>query len=427
MRAIAFQEKRVPMKRQLSLCSSAIFILCSLAFGRASSQPNFWQLTNDTVRDPISKLAFNASGDIFIGTGWCCLICSGELYRSTNDGGAWEQLNLAGYIGGLAINSSGCIFTSWWANVRPRNVRGISRSSDNGNTWMQSDSSYNTWAALAIGPTGTIFAGNADPGGVFRSTDDGLSWSEPDTNFKASVQALAINASGHIFVGGSGIFRSTDNGNSWIHLGFSETSWVMALAINSFGHIFAGTNAGRVLQSTDNGGTWERILSTPSSITSMIPNSEDDLFIATFGSGVYRNGMQINSGLTDTSVTALAINPAGFLFAGTESGLVFRSVQSTTGVDGIPGEMPHSFGLSQNYPNPFNPSTTIRYALPHTSFVTVTVYNTLGQQVAQLVKENQQAGYHEAVFRGDGLASGVYFYRLFAGDYTSVKRLLLLK
>jgi hypothetical protein len=104
------------------------------------------------------------------------------------------------------------------------------------------------------------------------------------------------------------------------------------------------------------------------------------------------------------------------------------------------------YSLAQNYPNPFNPSTTIRYALPHKSFVTLTVYNALGQQVAQLANEQQRAGYHNVVFRGDGLASGVYFYRLSvsptarrdlvvptdsrdgqAGDFVASKKLLLLK
>ncbi len=89
--------------------------------------------------------------------------------------------------------------------------------------------------------------------------------------------------------------------------------------------------------------------------------------------------------------------------------------------------IPQTFTLHQNYPNPFNPSTTIRYGLPNTSQVSVVVYNTLGQHVAQLVNEQQQAGYHDVVFRGDGLASGVYFYRIQAGDFVASKKLLLLK
>lgn len=68
--------------------------------------------------------------------------------------------------------------------------------------------------------------------------------------------------------------------------------------------------------------------------------------------------------------------------------------------------------LEQNYPNPFNPSTTIRFGLPQRSHVTLTVFNTLGQQVAQLVNAELEAGYHDAVFEPTHLASGVYFYRM---------------
>ena len=88
---------------------------------------------------------------------------------------------------------------------------------------------------------------------------------------------------------------------------------------------------------------------------------------------------------------------------------------------------PFAYELSQNYPNPFNPSTTIRYALPNRAHVTLSVFNTLGQQVATLVNETQDAGFHDVWFGASGLASGVYFYRLRAGDYVATKRLLLLK
>ncbi len=88
---------------------------------------------------------------------------------------------------------------------------------------------------------------------------------------------------------------------------------------------------------------------------------------------------------------------------------------------------PTEFVLDQNYPNPWNPTTTIRYGLPRSSFVTLTIFNTLGQQVAQPVNEQLQAGYHEVEFRGDGLASGVYFYRLDVGNFSSAKKFILLK
>jgi hypothetical protein len=90
-------------------------------------------------------------------------------------------------------------------------------------------------------------------------------------------------------------------------------------------------------------------------------------------------------------------------------------------------EQPFGYQLLQNYPNPFNPSTTIRYALPARSYVSLTVFNTLGQEVAAMVNTYQGAGYHEVRFDGSGLASGVYFYRLRAGEYGATRRLILIR
>jgi predicted alpha/beta superfamily hydrolase len=89
--------------------------------------------------------------------------------------------------------------------------------------------------------------------------------------------------------------------------------------------------------------------------------------------------------------------------------------------------LPASAQLYQNFPNPFNPLTNIPYSLSQAAFVTLTVYNTLGQQVARLVNEEQQAGYHDVEFRGERMASGVYFYRLQARDFVASRKLLLLK
>ncbi len=88
---------------------------------------------------------------------------------------------------------------------------------------------------------------------------------------------------------------------------------------------------------------------------------------------------------------------------------------------------PSDFALEQNYPNPFNPITTIGYALPHWLNVNLAVYNTLGQQVAALVNGDQEAGYHEVKFDARDLSSGVYFYRLKAGDFVATKKLLYIR
>lgn len=93
----------------------------------------------------------------------------------------------------------------------------------------------------------------------------------------------------------------------------------------------------------------------------------------------------------------------------------------------VAGSIPTSYALSQNYPNPFNPSTMIRFALPSDSKVVVSVYNVVGEKVAELVNRNMNAGYHSVPFNASNLASGIYFYRIEAGKFNAVKKMMLIK
>ena len=89
--------------------------------------------------------------------------------------------------------------------------------------------------------------------------------------------------------------------------------------------------------------------------------------------------------------------------------------------------VPSGPALEQNFPNPFNPTTTINFSLGKAANVKLVVYNILGQQVSELVNEKMQAGAHTVQFKANNLATGVYFYRLEAGSYVDVKKMLLLK
>jgi hypothetical protein len=134
----------------------------------------------------------------------------------------------------------------------------------------------------------------------------------------------------------------------------------------------------------------------------------------------------IQSGGIGPHVSDLATISPKFSWILSDGNTVFKRVDLLTGV-AEKGTPPGNFRLFQNYPNPFNPSTTIRYALPGRAHVTLTIFNTLGQKVATPVNESQEAGYHDVRFDGSGVASGVYFYRLMAGEYVATKRLLLIR
>lgn len=89
--------------------------------------------------------------------------------------------------------------------------------------------------------------------------------------------------------------------------------------------------------------------------------------------------------------------------------------------------IPSEYGLAQNYPNPFNPATTISYQLPKDELVELKIYNLLGQEVSTLVNELQEAGYYDIKFDASSLPSGIYFYKLKAGKFTAVKKMILMK
>ncbi len=102
---------------------------------------------------------------------------------------------------------------------------------------------------------------------------------------------------------------------------------------------------------------------------------------------------------------------------------VVTDVAPDPGLSGIPS----AFGLGQNYPNPFNPVTTIRYELPEGGRVKLVLYNTLGEEVRTLVDQEQGAGYYTVSVPAENIATGVYFYRLTAGSFSGVRKMILIR
>jgi hypothetical protein len=270
---------------------------------------------------------------------------------------------------------------------------------------------------MDINSGGVIFAG-ANLLGIYKSNDNGATWNICNNGLTtANIYKLSISPNDDIYLGtvNGGAFRSTDEGNSWMQIGLTGYE-VRCFAFAPNGAIFSGTNDG-VFKSTDNGGSWTHLSS---------------------------------SGLNNPYVHCLFFNYAGYLFAGTGISLC-RSVEPViTSVDDSFSEVPQSFLLLQNYPNPFNPSTRIQYAIGSRQFVTLKIYDILGNEIATLVDEEKPAGSYEFEFnlpadrQGPSsinhqlspvssfqlvrnLVSGIYFCRLQTDNYSKTIKMLYLK
>ncbi|MEZ4689157.1 MAG: T9SS type A sorting domain-containing protein [Ignavibacteria bacterium] len=101
--------------------------------------------------------------------------------------------------------------------------------------------------------------------------------------------------------------------------------------------------------------------------------------------------------------------------------------QTSTSISELNSQLPDDYSLSQNYPNPFNPVTTINFSIPKQGLVSLKVYDIAGKEIMTLVNEQKSAGNYKVSFDGVNLSSGAYFYRIESGDFSQVKRMILLK
>ena len=145
---------------------------------------------------------------------------------------------------------------------------------------------------------------------------------------------------------------------------------------------------------------------------------------------------QVYSGLLTPGsdmYTALGISPDGQFIVGKGiNGATSQDEGFLLAINGISSvndmqRIPNEFILKQNYPNPFNPSTTIKYQIPENGFVSLKVYDVLGNEITTLVNEEKLAGSYEVEFNAEGLTSGIYFYKLQFNSFTETKKMILMK
>ena len=188
--------------------------------------------------------------------------------------------------------------------------------------------------------------------------------------------------------------------------------------------------------STNSGASWTSSSGglTSTSVTAIVQNADGIFFAATADSGVFRseNGGATwtlsSDGLTNLNINTMVIDQNGYLYVAATNGGLFRTNESTVlSVHEISGRTPERFLLAQNYPNPFNPATKIEFQVRNRGFVTLKIYNLLGNEVATLVSEELQPGTYSTSWDASNMPSGVYFSRLQSGTFVQSRKIVLMK
>ena len=292
-----------------------------------------------------------------------------------------------------------------------------------------------------------LFAG-ANDSGIYRSSGYGQNWIKINdglTNKSINVFFAAVNNSADtlIFVGtfGGGVFVSTNNGNDWnsANTGITNQNIRAFVSINndiSGTILFAGTDQG-VFRSSNYGSSWTAINNGLINSTIVSLQTYNGFILAGTTGGVFISKNMgekwdiFNTGMANAAVYSIVIK-GDYLLAGTEDDFVWKRPVSDliTGTN-IKGSIPLQFNLFQNYPNPFNPTTNICYSLTESGNVKLKIFDTLGREIKTLVDSFQNAGEYFLTWdafdeQNKRVSSGVYLYKLEAGNQNFFKKMILL-
>ncbi len=243
---------------------------------------------------------------------------------------------------------------------------------------------------------------------IYKSTNYGLNWSSISTSPEVNSSMVWISASNGygaipgIVFGGNNMYYSTNQGASWLSIACPGTGMFTGFCGGVVGVYDYAIGPGYAVRGDSSiyvGSSFPNFVRDYSA-----PAGRYNHLAYDHNSGIYHSWAVRNNG----GITMVSIFRGGAV----------RSIST---------EIPKSYGLEQNYPNPFNPTTKVRFDLKKETFTTIKVYDVLGREVAVIVNEQLHAGQYEADFNASSLSSGIYYYRILAGDYSEVKKMVLIK
>ncbi len=321
---------------------------------------------------------------------------------------------------------------------------GIFESTDDGATWVSRSTGLNNAYQVTsfVQRDDKLYAGTAGNGVFVLDLTSGTSWTAYRNGLPFNTGAWDVssiyNHSGTLILsaGASGYVYFNEPGSDlWVdrQFGIAGGAGLNMHSVAGIGDTIIGAANTGFFRSADGGVNWDYYypgtgLTETGSFASYGGRFYCTTAKSTFGTFLFftdDNGLSWTAGEHLPGILSVDMTVFGSrLYAGTFSGLWYKEL----GPSGIDDDLsPSSFELYQNYPNPFNPSTTISYKLLTRSFVSLKVYDVLGNEIAEPVNEEKPAGSYTVSFDGSDLSSGVYFYELRAGSFVQVRKMVLMR
>ncbi len=333
------------------------------------SQPGAYILTGFHFTDSVTGYGVGANG---------------RIMKTSNAGLNWTQMTsgITTSLSKIQFNGALGLAVGYYGIILRTNNQGTNWTSQTSttNNWLKNLFIYNSSAAFVCGENQ-----------ILKSSDGGMTWQSKTVGMSLDMLCIHTPNGGNVWAGGNKIFYSANGGENWV-MQFTPEQPINAIQFLSQSVGYAAGNSGYVIKTTNGGMNWNKLI---------IP----------YGGDLYAmNFLNENVGWIAGNGTLLKTSTGGNVFIRT-----------------ITSEMPEGYGLEQNYPNPFNSSSNVKFQIINYSRVSLKVYDILGKEVRTLVNESLQAGLYSVRFDAGDLPSGIYFYRLTAGDFSETKKLILLK
>jgi photosystem II stability/assembly factor-like uncharacterized protein len=409
---------------------------------------------------------------------------AGQVYRTTDGGATWTMVieQTGGFFNAIGMSSA----TNGFLTGDPVGGRWSHfRTTNGGATWdstglfLPQNGTEAGWNNGILVEGAKMWIGTSNSR-VYYSTNGGNSFTAQTMPLTNSF-AICFNSANRGIVGGSttGLVSTTDGGTTWTSIPSLGTGTIYS--VFGYGSLWFHTRATNIYRSVNDGASWDTAYVGAAGTIYHVSKARNgaDVAFAVKSNGVILKGTALGLPVELTSFTASAVNgqvvlnwstatevnnrgfeiqrrsgsgefaPVGFvqgsgtttttqtysfsekLSSGAYSYRLkqvdFNGEYAYSSIVDVNFDSPLNYVLNQNYPNPFNPSTTIKYITANPGFVSIKVYNVLGNEVAELVNREVESGVHEVLFDASSLTSGVYFYTISAGNFTETRKMLLMK